>query len=73
MNRRSFFSLFGQIFTTAVILPTVIISYDPVIQKIIKPKVDDSILTGYKGNEFLECGYIYCPYIPFHRTTTILS
>jgi hypothetical protein len=30
-----------------------------------------SFITGYKGNTFLETGYIYAPYIPLYVTPTI--
>ena len=41
------------------------IQYDPVKQKVIKAKAPDgTILTGYKGGEFLETGTVYAPYIP---------
>lgn len=30
-----------------------------------------NLITGYKGNTFLETGYIYAPYIPLYVTPTI--
>lgn len=67
MNRRSFLKRFACVVGT-VLLPLSIISYDPVKQVVVKPKIDNSILVGYKGNRFLECGYIYAPYMPLYIT-----
>ncbi len=33
----------------------------------------NQILLGYKGNTFLECGYVYAPYIPLIITPTIFA
>lgn len=33
----------------------------------------NKILVGFKGNNFLETGYVYCPYVPFVLTPTILD
>lgn len=31
-----------------------------------------NFLIGYKGNTFLEAGYVYAPYIPFYTTPTVI-
>jgi len=33
----------------------------------------NQILLGYKGNSFLECGYVYAPYVPLIITPTIFA
>lgn len=48
----------------AVVLPVTVVSYDPVKQQVVDPVVNTTFLRGYKGAEFLETGYVYCPYIP---------
>jgi hypothetical protein len=70
MNRRGFLKRLGVAFG-AVMLPTTLLSYDPVKQSVVKPKVDNSPLLGYKGSQFMEVGYVYCPYLPLVQTCNI--
>lgn len=35
--------------------------------------VKNQILVGYKGSTFLECGYVYAPYVPLIITPTIFA
>jgi hypothetical protein len=70
MNRRSFLKHLG-INLAAVILPTTLLSYDPVKREVIKPKLDNSPLLGYKGDKFLETAIVYAPYIPLFQTCNI--
>ena len=70
MNRRNFFKNVTRFIAGAVTLRTILISYDPVKQEIIKPKVCNKNLIGYKGSEFFECGYVYAPYIPLFTTSS---
>jgi hypothetical protein len=35
--------------------------------------IKNQVLLGYKGNSFLECGYVYAPYIPLIITPTIFA
>jgi hypothetical protein len=57
--------------TTIVTLPITILSYDPVKQTVVKPKILTDGLVGYKGDSFFECGYVYAPYIPLIKTERI--
>lgn len=71
MNRRGFLRKFGLAIATAVALPVVNISYDPVKQKVVKPKINNDCLNGYRGSQFLSTGYVYAPYIPLIITKDI--
>ncbi len=66
MNRRGF--LKRMLVGVSTLLPISILSYDPIKQSIIKPKIDNSNLVGYKGHSFFETGYVYYPYIPLYST-----
>lgn len=33
----------------------------------------NKMLIGFKGTSYLECGYAYCPYVPFILTPTVLN
>jgi hypothetical protein len=70
INRRTFFS---RVFKTvaAVALPITVLSYDPVRQAVLYPKVENSCLLGYKGSSFLEAGIVYAPYIPLYQTCNL--
>lgn len=72
MNRRSFFKNLGKVLGVATLLPTTLLSYDPVKQEVVKPRLDNSPLLGYKGDAFLEAGVVYAPYIPLYRTPDII-
>ena len=70
MNRRNFLKGAGGIIAT-ICLPITILNYDPVSQKVITPKRDNSMFNGYKGPEFFECGYVYCPHLPLFTTNRL--
>ena len=54
------------------LLPVTSLSYDPVNRCIVHPpKPDVSMLTGYKGQQFMEIGCVYAPYIPRFKTLEI--
>jgi hypothetical protein len=73
MNRRGFFTNIFRA-AAAVVLPTVLLNYDPVKQAIVQPKkIGDMYLYGYKGSAFLETGYVYSPYIPLVQTSLIYN
>jgi hypothetical protein len=72
MNRRSFFKRLGMA-VGAVMLPTSILSYDPVKQEVVNPKLDNSPVLGYKGHQFLEAGVVYAPYIPLIQTCHLVG
>jgi len=72
MNKRRFLQIFGGVVSTIVALPLSTISYDPVKQKIIKPKIYYDGLEGFRGSSFLECGYIYAPYMVLYKTPDIV-
>lgn len=59
----------GSIDVGAVVLPSRVISYDPIKQEVVDPySKDNSILTGFKGENFIETGTVYAPYIPMYST-----
>jgi hypothetical protein len=33
----------------------------------------DRILNGFSGQQFIDTGYFYCPYIPLVRTPVVLD
>lgn len=68
MKRRAFLQVLGTAIAGIVALPTTTLSYDPVKQKVVKPKIINGCLLGYKGNQFLEAGIVYAPYIPIYKT-----
>lgn len=71
MKRRSFLKHL-MVIDGVVCLPTTILNYDPVKRSVIyPPKLDVSMLTGYKGAEFMDVGYVYCPYIPMVQTPNL--
>jgi hypothetical protein len=75
MNRRGFFCRCMRVLVAAgagtyLQLPTSLLSYDPVKQEIVRPKVQSNdYLLGYKGASFLQTGYIIAPYFPLTTTT----
>jgi hypothetical protein len=53
----------------AGVLPKRVINWDPVTQKEVKEATEDhDALLGYKGDQFLETGTVYAPYIPLITT-----
>lgn len=72
MNRRSFVKSVSRFLGGLCTLPITRLFYDPLTQKTIPPptlaNIPNDMLHGYKGNQFLECGYIYAPYIPLMMT-----
>jgi hypothetical protein len=72
MNRRSFFKHLSVV-VGAIMLPTTVLSYDPVKQEVVKPKLDNSPLLGYKSDTFWEAGVVYAPYIPLYQTCDLIK
>ena len=71
MNRRSFLKSLGKVAALSICLPTTILSYDPIKREIVKPKIDNTIVNGYRGSQYMECGYIYAPYLPLIQTCNL--
>jgi hypothetical protein len=71
MNRRGFLKNLASI-VGLVSLPITIINYDPVKRcKVYPPPPNNAMLTGYKGSQFMEVGYVYAPYIPLFQTCNL--
>lgn len=73
MNRRGFFKNIFRA-AAAVVLPTVLLNYDPVKQAIVQPKtLGSEYLLGHKGSQFLTTGFVYAPYIPLITSETVYT
>lgn len=66
MNRRGFFRRLGGLIG-AVSVGLVAIKHNPLP----KPQQKTNVLTGYKGANFMQTGFVYAPYIPLIQSCMI--